>query len=245
MEKFYAEHVCFVTGATGFVGKVLVEKLLRWQPTGPPIYVLIRPRQDESAADRLHREARASAVLATLLLFLPALPLLLLSLPSLSSVPFASDGAVCRFLFSRIVARTHSLTRAHAHHGRSFSSFTALWFAPPKQIIASPIFTRLKKEIGEETFFKVVARRLRAVEGDLLKQNVGLAPDMYARLQREVSIVLHIAASVNFNADLVRLVMSWLRLSDVPARSSSCLFPNLLLFRSTTDCCTYALSLGA
>ena len=58
MEKFYAEHVCFVTGATGFVGKVLVEKLLRWQPTGPLIYVLIRPRQDESATDRLHREVR-------------------------------------------------------------------------------------------------------------------------------------------------------------------------------------------
>eukprot|EP00750_Incisomonas_marina_P014133 INCI17608.4.p1 GENE.INCI17608.4~~INCI17608.4.p1 ORF type:complete len:1235 (+),score=194.75 INCI17608.4:93-3707(+) len=125
MEKFYAEHVCFVTGATGFVGKVLVEKLLRWQPTGPLIYVLIRPRQDESATDRLHRE-----------------------------------------------------------------------------IVGSPIFTRLKKEIGEKAFSKVVARRLRAVEGDLLKQNVGLAPHTYARLKREVSIVLHIAASVNFNADL-------------------------------------------
>lgn len=56
MEEFYGQNVCFVTGATGFVGKVLVEKLLRWQPHGPPLYLLIRPRQDESAQDRLHRE---------------------------------------------------------------------------------------------------------------------------------------------------------------------------------------------
>ena len=58
MEQFYAERVCFITGATGFVGKVLVEKLLRWQPNGPPLYVLIRPRQDETADDRLRREVR-------------------------------------------------------------------------------------------------------------------------------------------------------------------------------------------
>ena len=58
MEQFYAENICFITGATGFVGKVLVEKLLRFQPRGPPLYLLIRPRPDESATDRLQREVR-------------------------------------------------------------------------------------------------------------------------------------------------------------------------------------------
>lgn len=58
MDKFYTDNVCFVTGSTGFVGKVLVEKLLRWQPEGPPIYLLIRARKDTSAATRLKREVR-------------------------------------------------------------------------------------------------------------------------------------------------------------------------------------------
>ncbi len=66
MEQFYAEHVCFITGATGFVGKVLVEKLLRWQPNGPLLYVLIRPQQDETADDRLRREVRRACLPACL-----------------------------------------------------------------------------------------------------------------------------------------------------------------------------------
>ena len=100
----------------------------------------------------------------------------------------------------------HTRIRTVAHYLFGFTLRSVRM--TPKQIVGSPIFTRLKKEIGEKAFSKVVARRLRAVEGDLLKQNVGLAPHTYARLKREVSIVLHIAASVNFNADLVRFVLS-------------------------------------
>jgi len=93
--------------------------------------------------------------------------------------------------------------------------------------VSSPIFTRLIKEIGQEQFDAVVARRLRAVEGDLLKQNLGLAPHTYARLKREVSVVLHIAASVDFNADLVRGLSAPSLTLPLPSLSAS--NTNLLL----------------
>lgn len=42
-----------ITGATGFLAKVLVEKILREQPNIAHIYLLIQPRADMSPAERL------------------------------------------------------------------------------------------------------------------------------------------------------------------------------------------------
>ncbi|KAK1399896.1 Fatty acyl-CoA reductase [Heracleum sosnowskyi] len=46
----------FVTGATGFLAKVLIEKLLRTMPDVGKIYVLIRAKDEQAAADRLKNE---------------------------------------------------------------------------------------------------------------------------------------------------------------------------------------------
>ena len=46
---YFANTPCFLTGVTGFVGKVLLEKILRSAPGPAPIYVLIRPRRDIDA----------------------------------------------------------------------------------------------------------------------------------------------------------------------------------------------------
>lgn len=43
--KWYAGKVVFVTGATGFMGKVLVEKLLRDCPNIDTMYILIRSKK--------------------------------------------------------------------------------------------------------------------------------------------------------------------------------------------------------
>ena len=51
--NFYANQEIFVTGATGLVGKALIEKLLRSCPEIKGIYLLIRPKKGQSAADRL------------------------------------------------------------------------------------------------------------------------------------------------------------------------------------------------
>ena len=44
VSKFYENKTVFITGATGFMGKVLVEKLLRSTKVGK-IYLLIRPKE--------------------------------------------------------------------------------------------------------------------------------------------------------------------------------------------------------
>ncbi|XP_075988618.1 putative fatty acyl-CoA reductase CG5065 [Anticarsia gemmatalis] len=51
--EFYADKTVFVTGGTGFMGKVLVEKLLRSCPKIKKIYLLMRPKRGQDVASRL------------------------------------------------------------------------------------------------------------------------------------------------------------------------------------------------
>lgn len=53
--SFYAGRSIFITGATGFLGKVLIEKLLRSCPNVAEIFVLIRPKKGLSVSDRLKK----------------------------------------------------------------------------------------------------------------------------------------------------------------------------------------------
>lgn len=51
--EFYKGRSVFITGATGFMGKVLVEKLLRSCPGIERIYLLMRPSKGQSVEYRL------------------------------------------------------------------------------------------------------------------------------------------------------------------------------------------------
>ncbi|XP_011645020.1 putative fatty acyl-CoA reductase CG5065 [Pogonomyrmex barbatus] len=53
VKDFYRERSIFITGATGFMGKVLVEKLLRSCPDIKNIYLLMRPKKGQNVQERL------------------------------------------------------------------------------------------------------------------------------------------------------------------------------------------------
>ncbi|XP_012263712.2 fatty acyl-CoA reductase 1-like [Athalia rosae] len=53
IREWYRGRAVFITGATGFMGKVLVEKLLRSCPDVGPLYVLVREKKEVLSMDRV------------------------------------------------------------------------------------------------------------------------------------------------------------------------------------------------
>ena len=59
--EFYTDRDIFVTGGTGFMGKCLLEKILRSIPGKGKVFVLVRPKKGKSAQERL-RELSSNKV---------------------------------------------------------------------------------------------------------------------------------------------------------------------------------------
>ncbi|KAL7028707.1 hypothetical protein ACKWTF_005966 [Chironomus riparius] len=52
--EFYNDQEIFITGGSGFIGKVLIEKLLRSCPGIKTIYILLRPKKGKDIEERLN-----------------------------------------------------------------------------------------------------------------------------------------------------------------------------------------------
>ena len=51
--EFFNDRSIFITGGTGLLGKVLIEKLLRSCPGIDHIYILVRPKGKKTVEDRI------------------------------------------------------------------------------------------------------------------------------------------------------------------------------------------------
>jgi fatty acyl-CoA reductase len=53
IQKFYENKTILLTGTTGFVGKVVLEKLLRTCPKFKKIYLMVRSKKSQSILERM------------------------------------------------------------------------------------------------------------------------------------------------------------------------------------------------
>ena len=60
IREFYKDKTILLTGCTGFVGKVVLEKLMRCCPDIKRIYVLVRPKRGTAPMDRVWKDIFAS-----------------------------------------------------------------------------------------------------------------------------------------------------------------------------------------
>lgn len=128
IQEYFADKTVLITGATGFLGKALVEKMLRSLPELRRIYLLIRPKG---------RGARLKSA---------------------------------------------------QHRFRN-------------EIAKSTIFDHFRQELGGE-FDEYLQERVVPIEGDLIEDRLGLGDEDYARLCRDVELMINSAASVEFDERL-------------------------------------------
>ena len=60
--KFYEGKTIFLTGTTGFVGKVVLEKILRALPGVRKVFVMQRPKRNKTVQERLNTEILSSEI---------------------------------------------------------------------------------------------------------------------------------------------------------------------------------------
>ena len=125
VKDFYRGKTILLTGCTGFLAKVILEKILRSSPDFHKIFVLMRPKRNRSPDERLI------------------------------------------------------------------------------QVLTSPCFKLLwATHGGKEYFMEWAMKKLVPIQGDLIMNNLGIAPDNRQLITREVQVIINSAASVNFEDPL-------------------------------------------
>ncbi|XP_050085072.1 fatty acyl-CoA reductase 2-like [Anopheles aquasalis] len=121
ISAFYRDKVVFVTGGTGFIGKIVVEKLLRTCEV-KEVILMVREKKNTQPEQRI------------------------------------------------------------------------------KTLCSSPIFERLAKKNPN------YQERIRVIEGDLEKPNFDICPESMDYLKEHTNVILHIAATVKFDEEMIKAV---------------------------------------
>ena len=66
IKNFYSDKTIFLTGCTGFVGKVLLEKIIRTFPDFRKIFVMIRAKKNMSLEERFAKSIFSSEIFTPL-----------------------------------------------------------------------------------------------------------------------------------------------------------------------------------
>jgi len=125
--RCFSGRVLFLTGTTGYVGKLVLEKLLRCVPDVGEVIILVRPKKGVRPSVRAQKE-----------------------------------------------------------------------------IFSSPIFDRLRGEIGHDQFEQRVLSKVTPVEGELTQADLGLSAADLGRIHASVQLVLHSAATLDFDERIDR-----------------------------------------
>jgi thioester reductase-like protein len=62
IREFFTGKTIFLSGTTGFVGKVILEKIMRSLPEIKRIYVMVRPKKSVTIQERLEKEILSSEI---------------------------------------------------------------------------------------------------------------------------------------------------------------------------------------
>ena len=62
IKEFYAGKTIFLTGTTGFVGKVVLEKIMRSLPDFKKIFIMVRAKKGMTVRQRFENEILSSEI---------------------------------------------------------------------------------------------------------------------------------------------------------------------------------------
>lgn len=202
ISEFYRDKDIFITGATGYVGKCLMETILRSLPSKGRVFILMRPKRGKSVQERIAeivdkkvgvRFVSHRVLLVTMLVRGgPARALMRkISVQFLSSRNLLSFWAklfltYCHFIFSLYLCLTLPVSLAC-----SLSSYFLFSFR---------LFLQLYSVVRAEN--PDAFNRIVAVSGDISFPKLGISDEDEKMLSENVSIVFHLAASIQFNSSL-------------------------------------------
>lgn len=126
----FSNRTLFLTGGTGFVGKVLLYKLLKETPDVKCIYLLMRGKRSRRLKKFLNAQERLDL-----------------------------------------------------------------------EVLGSPCFEPLRQQLGDAKW-RGLCQKIKAMEGDITFDHLGLSEQNRATLASEVNFIVHLAATVNFNERL-------------------------------------------